>query len=78
MNQPHQLPAWPRLLMRRNAAAYLDMSETKFQELVDSGQIASPSQIGRMVRWRLEDLNAFVDELPRRDEVPSGWEDAAA
>lgn len=61
-------PILPRLMKAPMAAWYLSMSETKFAELVKAGRIAQPSDADGMVRWRLEDLDAYVESLHRRDE----------
>lgn len=61
-------PILPRLMKAPMAAWYLGMSETKFADLVKTGRIAQPSDEDGMVRWRLEDLDAYADSLRRRDE----------
>jgi|GEM_PF-1924508 len=58
----------PRLMKAPLAAYYLDMSESKFADLVKAGRIAQPSHEDGMVRWRIEDLDAYADSLRRRDE----------
>lgn len=61
-------PFLPRLMKAPMACWYLDMSETKFADLVKAGRIAQPCDEDGMVRWRLEDLDAYADSLRRRDE----------
>lgn len=59
----------PRLMKAPLAAWYLGMSETKLAELVKAGRIAQPSDEDGMVRWRIEDLDDYADNLRRRDET---------
>lgn len=66
--RPAPFPFLPRLMKAPMAAWYLSMSETKFHDLVRAGRIAQPSEADGMVRWRLEDLDAYVESLRRRDE----------
>lgn len=61
-------PILPRLMKAPMAAWYLDMSESKFADLVKAGRIAQPSDEDGMVRWHLADLDAYADSLRRRDE----------
>lgn len=61
----------PRLLKAPDAAAYLGMGPTKFQELVREGRIAQPRDVDGLVLWDIRDLDAFVDNLPRRGEPVS-------
>jgi excisionase family DNA binding protein len=53
-------------LAREEAAAYLSISPTKFDELVHDGRMPAPMQLdGRVIWHRLEILAAF-ERLPRR------------
>ncbi|RAN30666.1 helix-turn-helix transcriptional regulator [Hyphomonas pacifica] len=62
----HTFP--PRLLKAPDAAGYLGMGETKFQELVRDGRIQGPREVDGLVLWDVRDLDDFVDSLPRRGE----------
>lgn len=57
----------PALLSHQDAAGYLSVSERKLSYLVDDGKI-EPVRIDRCVRYRLTDLNRFVDSLPTKCE----------
>lgn len=66
---PRSLP--PRGLSRVQAAEYIGISPTKFDELVRDGQMPSPKRIGARAVWdRLQLDNAFA-ALP--DEEETGW-----
>lgn len=53
------------LLTAREAAAYLRVSESTFQRLVRSGNIPSYSLAKRIVRFRRQDLDMFIDSQQR-------------
>jgi len=57
-----------RLYKAPHAALYLDMSVTKFRELVTAGRIAPPREDDGLVRWDVRDLDAYADALPHRGE----------
>ncbi len=72
--------AFPPRLMRAAAAAhYLGMSESSFRATV-APQLQKV-EIGGMVSWRREDLDAWVDAragggAPSAPEAPAGWDSA--
>jgi predicted DNA-binding transcriptional regulator AlpA len=49
------------------AAAYCDMSRTKFLDLVQGGHMPSPKEIDGMARWDRRDLDAAVDAMSDRN-----------
>ena len=56
----------PLGLSRNQAAAYLGISATKFDQLVQDGRMPCPVQLdGRVIWHRLELVEAF-EALPRR------------
>nr|WP_051960609.1 hypothetical protein [Devosia riboflavina] len=73
---PHSLP--PIGLSREVAAAYIDLSPAKFDELVRDGRMPRPKQIdGRRVWSRVAIEKAFY-ALPggeNGDEGPDKWAD---
>jgi predicted DNA-binding transcriptional regulator AlpA len=48
------------------AAAYLDMSRSKFLELVEDGRLPKPKCIDGMRVWDRLALDAAVDDFPER------------
>lgn len=55
----------PRLLLNsRDAAKALAISERKLWELTNRGAVRSV-KIGRSVRYRIDDLQAFIDRICR-------------
>jgi predicted DNA-binding transcriptional regulator AlpA len=51
------------------AAAYLDMSRSKFLELVERGIMPKPKVIDGMVMWDRLSLDAVFSDLPERGET---------
>ena len=59
---PQNLP--PRGLRRVEAAAYVGISPTKFDELVKDGRMPSPKRINGRVVWDRVKLDAAFEALP--------------
>lgn len=53
------------LLTAREAASYLRVSESTFQRLVRSGDIPSYSLGKRIVRYRRQDLDIYIESQQR-------------
>jgi predicted DNA-binding transcriptional regulator AlpA len=64
----------PRGLSRTQAAAYVGISSTLFDELVKDGRMPKPKQINTRVLWDLFDLNEAFDALPNQLER-NPWDD---
>lgn len=62
---PLSLP--PRGLSRLEAAAYVGISATKFDELVADGRMPGPKQIDGRVVWDIRRIDAAFDRLPDKD-----------
>lgn len=60
------LPDWPRLMKIELARSYLDMSETKFRELVKQGALPQGFEDGSNVKWDRQDLDSYVEGLRRK------------
>ena len=76
---PFNLP--PRLLSREAAAAYVCLSPTKFDQLVDDGRMPKPKLIDHRKAWDVWALNAAIDRLPDEDHGPAAdatWSDVYA
>lgn len=69
---PYNLP--PRGLSREQAAAYIGVSPTKFDELVKDKRMPGPKTIDGRMAWDRIRLDRAFDALPDRDghdeEVP--------
>jgi excisionase family DNA binding protein len=59
---PRNLP--PRGLSRVEAAAYVGISPTKFDELVKDGRMPAPKRINGRVVWDRLKLDAAFEALP--------------
>lgn len=57
----------PRGLSRVEAAHYIGISPTKFDELVADGRMPGPKLIDRRLLWDRVGLDAAFAELPDRD-----------
>jgi predicted DNA-binding transcriptional regulator AlpA len=71
----HSTP-WPRGLSRVQAAAYVGLGTTFFDELVSDGKFPKPLKFGKRSVWDLHDLNAAFDSF--KDSVaasePNPWD----
>ena len=62
----------PKGLRADRAAAYLDMSKSKFLALVDEGIIPQPAKLGGVKVWDRVDLDAVVEAAKDQpDERPA-------
>ena len=59
---------WPRALSRTEAAAYVGLGVSFFDEEVAEGLFPRPLQIGRRKLWDRHDLDAAFDML--KENVP--------
>lgn len=59
------LPRAQRGLRRKDAAFYLGMKPTKFDEMVDDGRIPTPRCVDRCRIWDIRELDEAFDNLPR-------------
>ena len=67
-------PVPRRGLSREEAAVYIGISPSKFDELVADGKMPKPVKIdGRRV-WDIRQLDLAFDALSREDSVPNSWE----
>jgi predicted DNA-binding transcriptional regulator AlpA len=53
-----------RGLSRDEAAVYVGVSATKFDEMVDAGTMPNPKEIGARRVWDLRALDSAFDALP--------------
>lgn len=59
---PPSLP--PRGLSRVEAAAYIGVSPTKFDEMVDDGRMPKPKRIDARVVWDRNKLDLAFEAIP--------------
>lgn len=61
------------LLTARNVAALLNVSQRHIWKLLSSGRLPQPVRLGRSVRWRRDELTAWMDAgCPPRDAWLAG------
>lgn len=67
-----------RGLSRDEAADYLGIGTTKFDELVSIGLVAQPRRCGSRNLWDIRELDIAFESLPRKDSPVTGgsWDDA--
>lgn len=58
-----------RGLSREEAAAYIGIGSTKFDEMVADGRMPQPRVIDGRVVWCVHELDEFFDRLPRRGDT---------
>ena len=66
----------PRRGLRRvEAAIYVGISPTKFDELVDDGRLPQPKRIDKVVVWDVRQLDSAFEALPGdSDESGNPWD----
>jgi predicted DNA-binding transcriptional regulator AlpA len=73
----------PRLVARADAAYYVGVGTTLFDDLVRQGMMPRPKAIGSRRLWDLRELDKAIDELPEAGEpplscgAPDGWDAVA-
>lgn len=70
---PHGYP--PRGLRREEAARWVGVSPSKFDELVKNGRISSPKLIDSCVVWDRYRLDVDFDALPDREPKSAAGDD---
>jgi predicted DNA-binding transcriptional regulator AlpA len=63
-----------RFLRREDAAFYIDVSPTKFDQLVAEGRMPQPCRIDGCVRWDIRKLDMAADLISDPEEAASGRE----
>jgi predicted DNA-binding transcriptional regulator AlpA len=67
----------PRGLSRREAAEYIGVSPSLFDQLVKDGRMPQPKRINSRVLWDRHQIDRAFDNLPQTvDDNP--WDDIAA
>lgn len=60
-----RLEAWPALMTRETAAAYIDGSLRDIDDLRATSQI-TPVGTSKRLKFRKTDLDAYIERLPER------------
>ena len=68
---------WPRGLSREQAATYIGVGTSKFDEMVRDGRMPKPKTIDCRVVWDRCRLDAAFDDLPERGTM-NPWDQAVA
>lgn len=78
MAKPDMLPLScpPRGLSRVEAARYIGVSPTKFDQLVDSGRMPRPKRLDGRVLWDVRALDLAFDEIPEDGSAPPPKQEA--
>ena len=66
----HSAPGPRRGLRRSDAAAYVGVSPSKFNQLVADGRMPQPLKIDGCTIWDIRKLDAAFDELAEGDANP--------
>ena len=53
-----------RLLSTAQVMDLMQFGRTKLYELTDAGEFPQPLRIGRHLRWRADELQAWIEGLP--------------
>ena len=63
-----------RGLSREEAAMYVGISASKFDELVANGRMPGPVKIDSRKVWDIRLLDVAFDALPSENPAPNSWE----
>ena len=64
-----------RGLSREEAAIYIGVGTSKFDEMVADGRMPRPRRIDTRKVWDVLELDVHFVDLPRDGEVDSSWND---
>jgi excisionase family DNA binding protein len=57
----------PRMIDVKEVATILKVSKRTVWRLVASGELPQPIRFGRNVRWKLEDVEAWIEGLSKKN-----------
>lgn len=63
MRDGNKLPHWPAMMLRKTAAAYLDMAEAAFEREVAVGALPMPVRFGGKLHWHREQIDEYLAKL---------------
>lgn len=64
---------WPRMMKRKTAAAYVDMTEAAFESEVARGRFPTPVMLGGRDHWSQLALDRALARLTGEEPLPE-WE----
>lgn len=53
----------PLLIDAKQVAKLLGVSDKTVQRMRDAGKLPPPKRLGRLIRWRYDDIRRFVERL---------------
>jgi hypothetical protein len=68
----------PRGLSREQAAAYIGISPSLFDMLIEDGRMPGPKRINARTVWERLQLDAAFSALPSNDTPVNPWDEIAA
>ena len=68
-------PCPRRGLSHDEAAMYVGISPSKFDELLGDGRMPAPRRIDGRKVWDIRDLDLAFDALPRESSLGRSWDD---
>lgn len=63
MTKRPDIPAWPSMMKRSTAAAYLDLSEPSFIKEIAAGRLPTGILLGGREHWRKDAIDAAIGHL---------------
>lgn len=63
------MPYWPAAMTRKEAAAYLCLSEAKFEQEVNAGTLPLPIELGGRPHWSRRKLDEALEVLHGEGDV---------
>lgn len=71
MSKYHAIPVSERAgLSRPEAAEYIGVSATLFDQAVADGRMPQPRHMNSRLVWSRRELDRYFEELPRQDKSP--------
>ena len=64
---------WPRMMKRRTAAAYLDLSIAELEREIVAGRLPHPVMLGNSPHWSQVEIDVYVERLTGGDSDPGDW-----
>ena len=64
---------WPRMMKRKTAAEYLDMTEAAFEREIVAGRLPAGVMLGGREHWRKDAIDAAIDRLSGSSDEPD-WQ----
>ncbi len=73
-SDPYSYP--PRGMSRYEAARWVGVSPSLFDQMVDDGRMPGPKRINSRLIWDRYRLDVAVEALPEKEEVADDWKAA--